>query len=132
MLRQLLILIALLNLLTGLTIFFAPQFFYDTVPGVSMMGPFNLHFIRDAGLAYFGGGALLLVGWRRREYAFALGGACWPALHALFHLQMWLARGAPADLVAVTNLVGIQIPAWAAVLAAWALWRSETTGRAAA
>lgn len=129
MLRQILLLVALLNVLTGVTIFFAPQFFYDTVPGVSMMGPFNLHFIRDAGLAYFGGGVLLAVGWRRREYAFALGGACWPALHAVFHIQMWLARGAPADLVAATNLMGIQLSAWAAVFAAWTLWRREAAGR---
>ena len=123
--RLLLISIALLNLMTGVVIFFAPQFFYDTVPGVSMMGPFNLHFIRDAGLAYFGSGLLLGLAWRREEYAFALGGALWPCLHALFHIQIWLARGAPVDQVAITNLFGIQLSAWAALFAAWTLWRNQ-------
>jgi hypothetical protein len=123
--RPLLLFIASLNLMTGVVIFFAPQFFYDTVPGVSMMGPFNLHFIRDAGLAYFGSGLLLGLAWRREEYAFALGGALWPCLHALFHIQIWLARGALVDQVAITNLFGIQLSAWAALLAAWTLWRNE-------
>lgn len=118
--RPLLLAIALLNMATGVTIFFAPQFFYDTIPGVSMMGPFNLHFIRDAGLAYFGSGLLLALAWRRGEYAFGFGGALWPCLHALFHLQIWFARGAQVDLVALTNLAGIQVPAWAAL---WVLWR---------
>ena len=123
--RPLLLFIASLNLMTGVVIFFAPQFFYDTVPGVSMMGPFNLHFIRDAGLAYFGSGLLLGLAWRREEYAFALGGALWPCLHALFHIQIWLARGALVDQVAITNLFGIQLSAWAALFSAWTLWRNE-------
>jgi len=132
MLRTLLAAIAVLNLLTGFVVFFAPQFFYDTVPGVSMMGPFNLHFIRDAGLAYFGSGVLLMVALRRGEYAFAFGGVLWPCLHALFHIQIWLARGAPADLVALTNLFGIQITAWLALYATWSLWRLEKQGRVTA
>ena len=123
--RLLLLSIALLNLMTGAVIFFAPQFFYETVPGVSMMGPFNLHFVRDAGLAYFGSGVLLALAWRREQYAFAYGGALWPCLHALFHIQIWVARGASVDLVAITNLFGIQLSAWAALFAAWTLSRNE-------
>jgi len=123
--RPLLISIALLNGITGVVIFFAPQFFYDTVPGVRMMGPFNLHFIRDAGLAYFGSGVLLALAWRREQYALALGGALWPCLHGLFHIQIWLARGAPADEVAITNLLGVQLPAWAALYAGWSLSRNR-------
>ncbi len=123
--RLLLISIALLNLMTGVVIFFAPQFFYDTVPGVSMMGPFNLHFIRDAGLAYFGSGVLLALAWRRKQYAFAFGGALWPCLHALFHIQIWVARGASVDQVALTNLFSIQLSAWAALFATWTLSRNE-------
>lgn len=125
MLRTLLVALAALNITTGIVVFFAPEYFYNTVPGVSMMGPFNLHFIRDVGLAYFGSGLLMLTAWRRRDYAFALGGALWPCLHALFHIQIWIARGAPADIVAFTNLFGIQLPAWTALGAAWMLWRSS-------
>lgn len=128
MLRILLIAIAVLNIATGFVVFFAPTYFYDTVPGVSMMGPFNLHFIRDVGLAYFGSGLLMVAAWRSKNYAFALGGALWPCLHALFHIQIWVARGAPADIVAFTNLVGIQFSAWAALFAAWVLWRQSESG----
>lgn len=127
MMRTILIAMAVLNLATGVVVFFLPQFFYDTVPGVSMMGPFNLHFIRDVGLAYFGSGVLLATAWRRGEYAFAVGGALWPCLHALFHIQIWMARGAPVDLIATTNLFGIQLSAWLTLSVAWALWRRNSS-----
>lgn len=130
--RSILIVIAIVNLATGVQIFFAPEFFYNTVPGVSMMGPYNVHFIRDAGLAYAASGTLLALGWRRADYSLALGGALWPCLHALFHLQMWIVRGVPIDLVAVVNLVGIQIPAWATFFAALVLWRGVQEKGAAA
>ena len=130
--RSILLGVALLNIATGFQIFFAPEFFYNTVPGVSMMGPYNVHFIRDAGLAYAASGALLVLGWRRADYTLALAGALWPCLHALFHLQMWIARGVPADLVALVNLVGIQLPAWATFFVALALYnrpdRNDTKG----
>ena len=111
--------------LTGVIIFIAPQWFYDTVPGVSMLGPYSVHFIRDAGLAYGAAGLLMLLGHVRRDYAVALAGCTWPCFHALFHLQMWLARGLPADLVAVVNLLGIQLPAWAGLYLAWRLHRQR-------
>lgn len=76
--RQLQISIALLNGVTGVVIFFAAQLFYDTVPDVRMTDPFDLHFIRDAGLAYFGSGVLLALAWRREQYALALGGPSGP------------------------------------------------------
>lgn len=122
--RHILIAVALLNVATGVVVFLAPGYFYNNVPGVAMMGPFNVHFIRDVGLAYCGSGVLLAVAWRRQDYAFALGGALWPCLHALFHIQIWFARGAPVDRVAITNLLGIQLPAWLALFAAWMLWRA--------
>ena len=32
--------------------------------------------------------------------------------HALLHLQMWVTRGMPFDLVGIVNLTSIQVPAW--------------------
>lgn len=119
--RHLLILIAVINLLTGVQMFVMPEFFYETVPGVEMLGPFNLHFIRDAGLSYGAAGLLQAWGWRRASYSWSLAGGLWPVFHALFHLQMWLARGLPLDLVAAVNLFGIQLPAWIAFTCAWRL-----------
>ena len=46
--HAILILVGGIYLLTAVFMFVAPQAFYDTTPGVSMMGPFNQHFIRDA------------------------------------------------------------------------------------
>ena len=130
--RNILIGIAVLNVLTGLQIFITPEFFYNNVPGVQMMGPYNVHFIRDAGLAFGASGIVLGLGWQRGDYAVALAGALWPCFHALFHFQMWLARGMPVDLVAAINLFGIQLPAWAVFFAALMLWRAQNKLGAAA
>jgi hypothetical protein len=125
----LLIAIGVTQALTGVIIFMAPQWFYDTVPGVAMLGPFNLHFIRDAGLAYGGSGLLILAGHWRGNYAVSLAGCTWPCFHGLFHLQMWLARGMPADLVALVNLLGIQLPAWLGLYVAWRLLQQREVAR---
>lgn len=125
MCRVLVILIAILNIATGIQIFVMPEFFYENVPGVKMLGPFNLHFIRDAGLSFAASGLLLAWGWHRREYSWSLAGSLWPVFHALFHLHMWIARGVPVDLIALVNLTGIQLPAWTAFFAALCLYRAS-------
>ena len=125
MLRGGLIFIAAFYVAFGAYIFIAPMSFYTRTPGVEMLGPFSVHFIRDAGLAYFAGGAVILSGALRFNRSLAIAGALWPCLHALFHLQMWIARGFPADLVALVNLFGIQLPAWLALYLAWRLRSSE-------
>jgi len=119
--RILLYLLAALLFANGLYIFFAPMAFYENTPGVAMMGPFNLHFIRDAGLAYMAGGGLLAWGASKRSRPVAVAGAVWFCLHALFHIQIWVARGAPMDVVALVNLTAIQVPAWAALWLAMTL-----------
>ena len=88
--------ISALYLLTAIYMFVAPQVFYDQTPGVAMMGPFNTHFIRDAGLAFLTSGGAL-------------------------HIWVWSARGCPGDQSALSNLVGIQLPAWLALFAAMKL-----------
>ena len=103
---------------TGVYMFVAPHIFYEATPGVAMMGPFNTHFIRDAGLAFLtSGGALCWGGWNQNRPV-AVFGAIWPCLHAAFHIWIWFARGLPFDQVAMVNLIGIQLPAWLALYAA--------------
>ncbi len=103
-----------LHLGTALWIWAWPLDWYATVPGVQDTGPANLHFMRDIALIYLVSGAGLIAAMRHRDRRLGLWAASWPGLHALFHLWIWAAhRGAALDLVALTNLVGIQAPAWA-------------------
>jgi len=60
-------------------------------------------------------GAALLWGVHKGHPQVAVCGAAWPCLHASLQIQMWLARGLPLDLVAATNLLAIQLPAWLAL-----------------
>lgn len=96
--------------LNALVMWFLPVWWYTTVPGITMMGPFNLHFVRDIGLVYLVSGLGLIYGARAPQVA--LFGSLWPALHAVFHAWIFVQRGMPMDLIAATNLVLIQFPAW--------------------
>ncbi len=109
--------IAAIYVLTGIYMFVLPVTFYQQVPGVAMLGPYNSHFIRDAALSFAASGIILGLGQRRKDYLLCLAGALWPIFHALFHMQMWMGRGFAVDLVAIVNLIGIQLPAWAALWA---------------
>ena len=121
MTRNLLLVFAALLLLTGIAIFVAPQKFYDLTPGVKMMGPFNLHFIRDVGLAYFASG--LMAGWgaMKRNRTLAMAGSLWLVLHAIFHIQIWYARGAPVDTIGLFNWAAVILPAFIVFLTARSL-----------
>ena len=116
--RLILLIVGVLYIANGLTMWFAPQYWYDTTPGVAAMGPFNLHFIRDIALAYavMGGGLL----WGRRDVSVGMFACIWPALHAVYHIAIFFNRGMLIDIVSATNLFLIQIPAWASF---WAVWR---------
>lgn len=111
--------VAILHCTTAGFMWIDPQHWYHLVPGVAMMGPFNSHFVRDIALIFGLSGAALLFGLWRRNRTALLFGATWPVLHALFHVWIWVTRGAPADIVALTNLLGIQLPAWLVLAAAW-------------
>ena len=105
----------------GAYMFVAPGAWYDATPGVQATGPFNSHFVRDIALAFITSAAAIGWGTRTRLRPVAFAGIAWPCLHALFHLQIWIARGLPLDLVSALNLAGIQLPAWLALWAAWHL-----------
>ena len=71
----------------GLTMLAVPGTWYAIVPGVAETGPFNPHFIRDIGVAYFVCGAALA--WFALDLIAqpaALTAAAFLALHALLHL----------------------------------------------
>jgi hypothetical protein len=91
---------------------FGTAHWYDAVPGVSHTGPLNLHFAKDVGLAYLTSGAALIWSGAKQDPSAAFFGASWPFLHALFHVWIWLHRGMALDVIAATNLVGIQLPAY--------------------
>ena len=102
---------------TGLFLITTPLAFYETTPGVAMMGPFNSHFIRDAGIAFLASGLGLAYGARRARSDVALFALGWPLGHAVFHIWIWLTRGTPLDIAALVNLTGIQLPGWITLLA---------------
>ncbi len=105
----------------ALVMWFAPQFWYDTVPGITEMGLYHKHLIRDVGLAYGVMGAGLL--WAARNPAIAVFACIWPALHALYHIAIFFDRGMPLDQIFAANLSFIQVPAWASLWAAWRLMK---------
>lgn len=117
---RLLLLIAASWLLTGLYILADPQGFYAAVPGLALMGPFSVHFIRDVGLAFVASGLATLWGTARGLPGMAAAGIAWPLLHAGFHLQIWAHRGFPFDQIFAFDLVAVIAPP---LLAALLLWR---------
>ena len=114
--KKLLWVIALYNLALALYMWVLPVAWYDATPGVSDMGPFNVHFIRDVALTYLVSGLAFVWALRNHNKTAAVFGALWPCLHALFHVWIWFGRGFPFDQIAGVNLVGIQLPAWLAVI----------------
>ena len=126
--RILLMVIAVNYAINGLFMLISPHGWYDTVPGVSMLGPYNTHFIRDVGLVYLVVAGAFFWGLRGTRSAALIVAAAWPALHALYHLQMWVARGFAFDLIALVNVTLIQAPAWLGLLAAWRLYKRDQTG----
>lgn len=115
---------AVYYLAAGVYMLIAPQAWYDMTPGVSQTGPLNIHLARDIALIFLASAAAMIWGAACRVRPTAVAGVLWPCLHALFHLQMWLARGLPADQVAAVNLTAIQLPTWLALWSALTLTRS--------
>ena len=118
--RLLLVLLGLGNVANGLFMLLAPDQWFATVPGVPL--PFNPHFIMDIGMAYFASGIGLALGARagRNAAILACGGAAWPVLHALIHIDGWLMHGFPSDpRVAISEAFGVVALATAGAVLAW-------------
>jgi hypothetical protein len=115
---------------TGLYIFVAPSGFYENTPGLKLMGPFSVHFIRDVGLAFIASGAVLAWGSLRGERALAVAGLIWPLLHGAFHVQIWAHRGFPFDGIFAFDVAAVISPPVLAVLAAQRLTQRLGSRRA--
>jgi len=62
--RPMLLALSALQLLNGVLMLAAPQFWYGAAPGVAETGAFNSHFVRDVGLGFLSAGcALGMAGW---------------------------------------------------------------------
>ena len=118
-------------ILTGIYIFLLPNAFYAAVPGLSLMGPFSIHFIRDVALAFLASGGAVVWGAWRHDRAVASAGVAWPGLHALFHVQIWGARGFPLDHIFLFDLAAVMAPALLAIWAAARLKPTSATGAGA-
>ncbi len=100
---------------TGIYIWFAPNAFYENTPGLSDMGPFSIHFIRDVALTYLASGGAIFYGALKDNRTALICGAVWPLLHALFHIQIWGHRGFPFDNIWATNAFGVVLPGFVAI-----------------
>jgi hypothetical protein len=115
MLRSLHVAIALAWLATGIYMLVSPLEFHSMTPGLSVMGPFNSHFIRDAAIAFPASGMLTIWGLRKGACDLAMAGALWPVLHAIFHIQVWAHRSYAIDTILAFDVVAVISPAFAAM-----------------
>lgn len=96
--------------LTGVYIFLAPETFYRLTPGLSDMGPYNFHFVRDISFIFLVSAGAIAYGAARQNKAVIVCGAAWPFLHALFHTQIWAHRGFPFDHIWRVDTVAVILP----------------------
>jgi hypothetical protein len=124
--RAALLVLGLFHIANGLYMLAAPAAWYAAVPGVTLTGPFNQHFILDIGMAFLASGAGLAWGIRtgRSAAVIACAGAVWPALHALIHVEGWLMHGIAPGTMA-PELIGVGGPALFGVALAWLRLKGE-------
>lgn len=96
-------------LITGLYIAVLPFVFYETGPGVSDTGPYNMHFLRDVGFAFTVSAFGIAYGLKRKLKPLVVFGTAWLAMHGLFHLILWFMH--PSSEGAVNDLVLVVLPA---------------------
>ena len=120
-----LVIVGLFNVLNGLFMLIAPDAWFARVIGDMPMGMMDDHFIRDVGFAYLGSGVGLIWGIRAgvTAAAFALAGAIWPVLHALFHLALWAMHGIPQGMALINEGVGVVVLSAAGAALAWLRFR---------
>jgi AhpD family alkylhydroperoxidase len=79
-------LLALALFMNGVVMMGEPLSWYGFVPGVPATGPFNEHFVGDAGAAYVAAAVSLALAVGRLERTAAAPAAAFLSLHALIHL----------------------------------------------
>lgn len=122
--RSLTALLAIAMALNGAVMLFAGRWWYGAVPGVTMTGPFNPHFVKDIGAAYLVvGAAFAWVGWRASTAArgAAIAAAAFLGLHGAIHLAGYVGDAAGfADFG--RDFPGVFLPA---LIAAWVAWPNQ-------
>lgn len=125
--RGLLVLFGLAFLGNALFMLGAPQRWYETIDGVPNTGPFNVHFVRDIGMAYLTQAILLFwAAWRfALAFPLTLAVTLFLGLHALLHF--WdIAAGRLPGAHLLIDLPGVFLPVLvAAALAFWCRGRQE-------
>ena len=96
-------------LITGLFIAVTPSAFYETGPGVSDTGPYNMHFLRDVGFAFTVSALGIAYGLIRKLKPLVVFGTAWLAMHGLFHLTLWIIH--PSTEGVLNDLVLVVLPA---------------------
>jgi hypothetical protein len=115
--------------ISGIYIFVEPLAFYNAVPGLALLGPFSVHFVRDVGLAFIASGALTVWGAWRRQRELAVAGTFWAVLHALFHLHVWGHRGFLIDWILAFDLAVVIGPSFLALACTVKLGGAEESVR---
>ena len=109
----------------GLVMLAVPAAWYAAVPRVPETGPFNPHFIRDIGVAYFVAGVTFpWLAMRDAARPAAQAGAAFLALHAIVHL--WDAAAGREHMHAL--LVDVPAVFLPPALAIWIAWRPVGRG----
>lgn len=126
--RIALILLGIFHTANGLFMLAAPDYWYNSVPGVTASGPMNHHFIADIGMAFLASGVGLLMATRISPTAatFALAGATFPALHALIHVWEWVSDGIPNNPQQIaSDAVAVMLVSFVGFWLAWVWARRE-------
>ena len=116
--KKIIIGLGLYYALIGIYMLFFPVHFYENTPGVSMMGPYNSHFIKDVSFAFLTSGFALQIGAFKSITSTIVVGALWPFMHALFHMAIWINRGFIIDHVTVSDFLAVIIPGFLAMILA--------------
>jgi len=107
------ILAAILGLgfiITGVFAFTNSQAFFNLLG--EYYGIFNNHFVKDAGIAFFSAGFLILLSTKVQKWSvpLTLGGALFIILHGIFHIQMLLMGMIPTTLDMIKEVLLIVSP----------------------
>ena len=103
----------------GVVMLFAGAWWYGAVPGVTMTGPYNPHFVKDIGAAYLV--CALAYGWlaARPTSSLARGAAITSALFLVLHAAIHIADAVAGDHAGADfarDFAGVFLPA---LLASW-------------
>ena len=107
--RLLAVILALFQGLNGLVMLAVPEHWYLSVPGVTLTGPFNEHFVRDTGLGFLAAAIALLAFAGTRQRALVLPALTFVGGHALIHLGEIVTAGA-FDAAASRDFALIVVP----------------------